>query len=250
LKRSDQTVGVTVTPRAEPGRRATVGVIAAYSAELGEVRPGSPFAKAGLQQGDTLVKAGGKDVSEMSSVLNAVLSADGKPVDVEYNRGGQILKTNLAADKVKYASMGVALQSRKVKMRFGFVESVSRGFTKTKDIIYLTFLFMKKLAFGEESTKGVAGPVGIFHSSYLMAEEGAGNFLFWLALITVNLGIFNLLVPVPILDGGHIVFLMIEKIRGKPVSDTVMIYSQYAGLVLLLGLVIFVTGNDIMRLFR
>ena len=111
----------------------------------------------------------------------------------------------------------------------------------------LTFQLLYKLVVAEESTKGLAGPVGIFKVSYDSASLAPGNLLWLLALITVILGIFNLL-PIPVLDGGWLVFLIIEKIKGSPVSERTMAYFQWAGLIFVLGLMVYVTWNDVIRL--
>jgi regulator of sigma E protease len=107
----------------------------------------------------------------------------------------------------------------------------------------ITVGILKKLFVGQEDAGGMAGPAGIFKASFIHAEAGLGNFLWLLVLITVNLGIFNLL-PVPVLDGGHILLLAIEKIKGSPPSPRFVERFQLVGLVLLLSLLIFVTVND------
>ena len=98
----------------------------------------------------------------------------------------------------------------------------------------------------EEPASGMAGPWGIFKASYHTVEQSTGNFLWLLCLITVNLGIFNLL-PVPILDGGHVVLLLIEKVKGEPPAERFVAIFQYTGLVLLLTLIVFATYNDLFR---
>ncbi len=130
--------------------------------------------------------------------------------------------------------------------RWGWGEGVRDGLREPLDLIKLTYQLLYKLVTLQESTKGLSGPVGIFQASYKSAQKGSGNFFWILCLITVNLGIFNLL-PVPILDGGHVLLLLIEKLRGRPNSVTFVNYFQMTGLVLLLALVLFVTYGDIMR---
>jgi regulator of sigma E protease len=129
-----------------------------------------------------------------------------------------------------------------------FGAAVAAGLREPFDVGVMTFEIIGKLIFGQESAKQLSGPLGIFHTSMKFVELSFGNFLWLLCLITVNLGIFNLL-PIPILDGGHLVLLAIEKVRGRPPTEKFLAAFQYSGLFFILGLIIFVTYNDFRRLF-
>ncbi|MFN3487311.1 MAG: site-2 protease family protein, partial [Planctomycetota bacterium] len=130
-------------------------------------------------------------------------------------------------------------------------QAVAAGIYEPYDIAVMTFEVLRKLVTGGESAKGLSGPIGIIHVSYRSADLSFGNFLWLLCLITVNLGIFNLL-PIPVLDGGHNVLLAIEVVRkwlGKPPpSEKFVATFQYAGLLFILALFLFVTYNDISKL--
>ena len=129
-----------------------------------------------------------------------------------------------------------------------FGNACALAWHESLDIIKKTYLFITKLFTSEVSPKNIAGPIGVFHLTFRVAGGSFSKFIFFLALISVNLAIVNLL-PIPVLDGGHLLFLGVEKIKGSPVSERIMEYVTYAGLLLLLTLVLFATKNDIVRMF-
>ena len=113
----------------------------------------------------------------------------------------------------------------------------------------MTFLSLRGFVRGRlEVRKSIAGPVGIMHLSYQVAKEGTRKLVYFFAMINVLLGIFNLL-PIPITDGGHVLFLAIEKVRGRRLSDRAMEIASYAGLAMILTIVIYATYADILRIF-
>jgi regulator of sigma E protease len=122
--------------------------------------------------------------------------------------------------------------------------AVVRGAQMPFDILALTYLSIAKMFSGEVGANQLSGPVGILQMSYKFAETGVAQFLWFLAVISVSLAVLNIL-PVPVLDGGHVAFLIAEKVRGKPVSEKIRGRLEIVGLVLLLGLVVFATWNDI-----
>jgi regulator of sigma E protease len=141
-------------------------------------------------------------------------------------------------------------ESRPFRRR-AFGEAIKAGLIEPVDITVMTVDILKKVVTAQESARGFSGPIGIIQASYTFAELHFGNFVWLLCLITVNLGIFNLL-PIPILDGGHNVLLLIEVVRkwfGKPPpSEKFIAGFQYVGLAFILTLFVFVTFNDISRL--
>jgi regulator of sigma E protease len=125
-----------------------------------------------------------------------------------------------------------------------FVES----FAKTYEISYLTVLSIVKLIQGVVSTKTLGGPIMIAQMAGEQAREGAANLVFFIALLSINLAVLNFL-PIPVLDGGHLLFFLIEAVMGKPVNRRVREVAQQAGIFVLLLLMIFVFYNDISRIF-
>ncbi len=127
-------------------------------------------------------------------------------------------------------------------------EALWLGGQETTDALTLIVRALQKLGTGQVSPKGLTGPVGIAQIAYGYASEGLAMFLIFLCLISANLAVLNF-IPIPVLDGGHFVFLTYEAIRGKPPSESVVTGLTFAGLIFLLGLMIWVTGMDVMRLF-
>ncbi len=243
----EEPVEVEVTPTLDPRGRGVgvLGVGPKKLPELADVREDSYYAAVGLRTGDQLLEVGGP-----GNVFSAedIFLAQSETLTVKVSRNGENLTHTLTPrEEVEgdIAMLGITLSFNNYFRRWGIGEAISDGLYEPVRIGVLTFQLLGKLILGEESVKDLAGPVGIFKVSIQTAEVGFGNFLWLMALITVNLGIFNLL-PIPILDGGHVVLLVIEKFRGRPPSEGFIIGFQYVGLIFLLALILFVTYNDIL----
>jgi regulator of sigma E protease len=130
--------------------------------------------------------------------------------------------------------------------RLSFIPAVKRGFVETHMMVWYTVLFVKQLVTTEVSIKMVGGPVFIAQEAGRQAEKGAGNLFLFMALLSINLAVLNVL-PIPVLDGGHLVFLAVEKIRGSPLPMRTRIIAQQIGMIAILALVVLVTYNDILR---
>ena len=144
--------------------------------------------------------------------------------------------------------IGVEPAVRLVFKKYGFFESVQMGFTKTFETADLTFITLKKLFTFSLSIKTLGGPVMIAQMSGQAAAAGLSAFIALMATISLSLGMLNLL-PIPVLDGGMLLFLAIEAVRKKPLSQRVMEISQGIGAALLIALIAVVSYNDVMRLF-
>jgi len=155
---------------------------------------------------------------------------------------------NIFGEEKPAGFIGVMPYGDKVLERYSFFSGIKNGVYQSYRITYLTMESLVKLIDGEISAKQLGGPVMIIKIAGDEASAGAGVFLFFLAIIGINLGILNLL-PIPILDGGHLFFLTIEAIRGKKLSDKAISISQQVGLSLLILLMVFATYNDLMRFF-
>ena len=227
-----------------------LGVAPGRTTRLAEVAEGTPFYMAGLRSGDVVVTVGGRAEASVHDFAMGRAS----PVELVVRRGQETLppitlkgepRRRLDFETAGFQVDGGTLQLafNRIDRRWGFSEAIVAGLREPIEMIDMTFKILRKLFVREEDPGGLAGPVGIFKASFLHAETGLGNFLWLLVLITVNLGIFNLL-PVPVLDGGHILLLAIEKVRGAPPSPQFVERFQLVGLVMLLSLLIFVTVND------
>ena len=253
-------VTVNIRPAFRRGGYGALGIGQTVTDVVAVVAPGSYLEKAGLQSGDRLAKESDKEDAALkvswADLWGATYEKEEKRT-IEFVRDstGKKIQIELVTEKSvegDLESLGLPIKDgaldvyRNLYRRRPFGEAVSAGLAGPFDIGVLTFEVLGKLVSGQESMSNMGGPVGIAHATFLHARLSFGNLLWLLSLITVNLGIFNLL-PIPILDGGHVVLLGIEVLRGRPPSDRFVIGFQYVGLFLILALVIMVTVNDISR---
>ncbi|MBI4244162.1 MAG: RIP metalloprotease RseP [Planctomycetes bacterium] len=210
----------------------------------------------GVQNGDKVTQFD-KYVDEVPTLNIAGIFQDNSPKRLQIIRSGTIHTFLLApqqTDVVNYEEIGfienpnVAIYLNSRLLKYSLIESTLMSFKEPVDMFIFTLVSFKKLISAEVGKEQLSGPLGIISIIHKSAESGIGNYLFVLVLITINLGILNLL-PVPVLDGGHILFLVIEAIRGKPLKEKTVYALLYAGLILLLALVVMATYNDITRFF-
>ena len=225
---------------------------------LAEVQKSSPAAQAGLQAGDRIVKVDGEPVVNWQRFVAGVRDNPGKPLalDVEREGGLRTLTLTPSVKTVGQKEEGFAgviprvqplADQYKTLRQYGPVVAIGEAGVKTWQLVKLTASMLGKLVTGDIKLKNLSGPISIAQGAGISAEYGMIYYLMFLALISVNLGIINL-VPLPVLDGGHLLFLLIEKIKGGPVSERVQDFSYRIGsiaLVLLMGLALF---NDFSRL--
>jgi regulator of sigma E protease len=224
---------------------------AADTAIVGEVLPDMPAATAGMRPGDRITEVDGEPVSSFAEVAAAIRASGGKPVAVTWTREGPDSEKTFAAimtpSPQKIGYIGIMYSQDRFIQRKGFFGAISTGFNRTILWGKRVLLIVKALFTSKVSPEHLAGPVGIFTISYAVTQFGIGTLLYFLAMISINLAILNIF-PVPVLDGGHLLFLAIEKIKGSPVAIKTQVAAQTVGLVLLLSMAVFVTYNDIVRL--
>lgn len=213
--------------------------------ELVRVAPSSPLGRAGLHAGDRITKVGGNPLKCLEQLEE--VDPTGAELNVEYERNGQLQSATVKPGEMVLGFVGVSPRYRRVLRQYPVGQAVVEGARETWKLVGLTLTTLAKLVTHQVPASGLSGPVQIFKISYEAAVQGTSKLLWLLAFISVNLAIVNIL-PIPILDGGHILFLLIEKVKGKPVGENAFVIAQYAGLVLLLSLVVYVTYNDIWRL--
>ncbi|AKP32876.1 sigma E protease regulator RseP [Yersinia aleksiciae] len=226
---------------------------------LAEVQPGSAAQKAGLQAGDRIVKVGGQSLDRWQTFVLQVRDNPGKPLVLDIERGSTPLSLTLIPDTKSVGenrSEGFAGVVPKVIplpdeyrtiRQYGPFTALYQAGDKTWQLMRLTVNMLGKLITGDVKLNNLSGPISIAQGAGVSAEYGLVYYLMFLALISVNLGIINLF-PLPVLDGGHLLFLAIEKLKGGPVSERVQDFSYRIGsilLVLLMGLALF---NDFSRL--
>ncbi len=229
---------------------APLKLVEAYP-RLIEIPESWPLYAAGVRTGDRVLRLDVDRDGTMERCENlhdlVRAAASDKPLQIVVEREGKELPPITATPgPIPYGEIQIGLRPRTVFHRYPKWQALVLGAREVIDISHLTFQILGKILQGKEKASGMSGPIGIFSVSYSMVRQGAGNFLWLLGLISVSLAIFNLF-PIPILDGGHILFLIIEKIKGSPVSEKTMIIAQYVGLILIVALFVYVTKNDIMR---
>lgn len=224
---------------------------------LAEVQANSPASEAGLQAGDRIVKVDGQPLSQWQAFVTQVRDNPGKSMALEVVRNGesvQLAMTPEARPGAKTEGFAGVIpriiplpDEYKTVRQYGAFAAVGEASVKTWQLMKLTVSMLGKLITGDVKLNNLSGPISIAQGAGLSAEYGMIYYLMFLALISVNLGIINLF-PLPVLDGGHLLFLAIEKIKGGPVSERVQDFSYRIGsilLVLLMGLALF---NDFSRL--
>ena len=211
-----------------------------------------PAWNGGLRVGDRVLSVGGRRVESWQDILTAGGAEGRKPRVIEWERDGRTHAATVQPVDDRSETVwhiGVLFGTRKTRVvRYGILGSVSMGFYKTYGTVMDFLLTLKGMASREVSPKTLGGVITIVYASYRAAQEGAGKLIYWTAFISVMLAFVNIL-PIPVLDGGHLLFVAIEKVRGRPLSRAVMAITQYVGLTLLLALVIYVTTIDILRWF-
>lgn len=209
---------------------------------------GSALHRAGLEDGDTIVALDDTAVATFEDLL-AVMNANQDRVDyrVRYARNG--VETTVAVRTMAMPShdYGVPFSPITVVYDLSFAGSLRAGWDASLDAMRATALTLTKLFTGDVGTDQLSGPIQISQVTYTLASKEFSRLLFFLALLSVNLGVINIL-PIPVLDGGQILFLLLEKIKGARLSERFMANAQLAGLVMILALMVYVTFNDISRL--
>ena len=230
--------------------------VPAVTTKIGEVVKEKPAAKAGVQAGDLITAINGAPVDRWDEVAKAIGETKAGEVELMVKRGQQTLvfrmaperrtSKNLFGESVTSPVVGIVSAKDIVVDRFGPVEAFVKGSVQTWNVISLTYLSLAKLIERAIPLDTVGGPIMIAKMAGEQASEGGVSFLAFMALLSVNLGVLNLL-PVPILDGGHLFFYFCEIVFRRPVSMKVREIAQQIGLVLLISLMVLAFYNDIMR---
>lgn len=218
----------------------------------------SPALAAGLMAEDIIVSINGAPVQEWSQVSKHIKATGGSAVEIVVDRGGLTESMsvmpklepskNIFGEPIEVWLVGIVPMGTTFIERHNPIDAIALGLERTYEVTKLTALGIVKLIQRVIPSDTIGGPILIAQITAQQAEAGFLNMLMFVALLSVNLGVLNLL-PIPVLDGGHLVFLSAEAAIGKPVSNRVREVAQQAGLFALLSLMVFAFYNDIMRLF-
>ena len=225
---------------------------------IGSLVEDGPATRAGFKVGDTIIEADGQAISTWSQWVDLVRAAPGQSLVVRVERDGQSLdltvvprSTGTSGAEVGSVGMGVVIpdipEDRIRRQGRNPVEALSAAIERTFSLTVFTFESMWKMIQGLISTKNLSGPIAIAQVAASTAESGFTTWLSFLALLSISLGAINLL-PIPVLDGGHIVFHSLEGLFGRPVPEQIQMMSYQLGLLAVFTLMVFAIYNDVARL--
>lgn len=255
LTRNIMLPAITDPSQADPMRDLGIGLASGPPFVRGLVE-GSVAQRAGFENGDRIVRINTIDRPDTGTLIKTIQQNAGREVEIEVVRDGRLLKFALIptahtlenGQTVGRAGIQLGADIPMVNVRYGLLESLMNGTVKTFDTAWFSLRMMGRMLTGDVSLKNISGPVTIADYAGQTAKIGWAAYIAFLALVSVSLGILNLL-PIPMLDGGHLLYYLIEMVRGKPTSAVVMEWGQRVGVSLLAGLMALALFNDLLRIF-
>jgi len=231
-----------------------------YPPVLGELAADGAALKAGLQSGDRILSANGEPIKDWMGLVEFVRAHPDQVVKLQIERDGveQSVDVHIASRATDSgvigrigagpAPVGPMPEEMRAEVRFGPIAAVGEAMAKTWQMSSLTLRMIGKMIVGEVSVKNLSGPITIATYAGYSASVGVTSFLYFLAIISISLGVLNLL-PIPLLDGGHLMYYLVEIIKGSPLSDAVQMQMQRLGIALLAMLMLLAFYNDLNRLW-
>jgi regulator of sigma E protease len=226
---------------------------------IGKLTDGGAAQRAGLQVNDRVLRADGRELAQWEDWVDVVRSHPGQVLDIEVERAGALLKFSLTPDVVDEAGKRIgrvgaaayidkaAFEAMLTEVSYPPLAAMQEALRKTWETAALSLKMMGKMVQGEVSLKNLSGPITIADYAGQSAQIGLGAYIGFLALISISLGILNLL-PIPLLDGGHLLYYAVEFFKGSPVSEGLWEAGQKVGIALLVTMMAFALYNDISRL--
>jgi regulator of sigma E protease len=237
------------------GLELTGGVVT-----VGSVTPDGAAARAGLRSSDEVIAVQSRPVTRATDLIDVLRESAGRDVPIEIRRNGVdqrivVVPQATASERPEdngrmIGRIGASLQNRfeMVRVDRGPVDAIAYGVRQTWEMSWFSLRMLGKMLVGDLSWRNLSGPVAIADYAGQSAKVGAIAYVAFLALISVSLGVLNLL-PVPVLDGGHLVYYGLEAIKGRPLSERFLHVTQKAGLMAIVGLMAVALFNDLSRLF-
>lgn len=225
---------------------------------VGEVIAGGAAERDGMRSGDHIVSVGGQSIEDWEQWVALVRDHPGRRMDVLLLRDGQSLRITLTPSVEETAdgtigriglgpdTSGIDPSGLAAVERYPMLPALAKAWTKTFEMSAMTLKVMGKMVIGEASVANLSGPISIAQFAGQSASIGIAAFLGFLAVVSVSLGVLNLL-PIPLLDGGHLLYYFVEFLTRRPVSETVQTYGQQVGIAVLMGLMGIACYNDIVR---
>lgn len=223
------------------------------------VLPERPGAAAGLRADDILLSIDGQPLTGVGEARRLIAAHPGQPMRLKVERAGATLDV-IATPEMKtvegktIGQLGVdlggnpaAFAAHRVRTQYGPVDALLRGAQKTWELAVFSLKMLGRIVIGEASLKNISGPLTVADYAGQSAQQGVSTFVLYLAVISISLGVLNLL-PIPLLDGGHLLYYAVEIVKGSPLSDRVLQMGQQAGMFLLAALMALALYNDLFRL--
>jgi regulator of sigma E protease len=270
VRRASDTVRIGVAGRAVPlvvtlrdsadGRALLRAVVPLVPARIGIVEPGRPAARAGLRPDDLVVRANGDTVRSWSELLHAIWRSPGRSLALDVDRRGLPLRITVVPDSQietdsasprppVYGQIGAFQNVPTTYVHQPLGAALAGGVRQTAAAGLVIVVFLRELVSGDRSVRELGGPILIGQISGQVARLGVDRFLIFLAFFSVQLAVLNIL-PIPVLDGGHVVFLLAEAVLGKPVPLAWRVRLLNIGFWILVFIMLLALGNDVLRFFR
>jgi len=265
VKRGEDVIKIPVTPVRKTGKNLfgedeeywDIGVSPLIYPVIGEVIKGEPADNAGMKMGDKIIEIDNTPIKTWQDMTEIIHSSPDKLLRFKIEREDRIIELSIEPEKKtlsipgfeeqELGIIGIKHTGNDFIKKYALPEATALSVEKTWDVSVLTLIVIVKLIQRALPTEVIGGPIFIFQMAGEQAARGLLDFFFFMAIINVNLGILNLL-PIPILDGGHILFLGIEAIRRKPLNEKIIAISQKVGIAVIIMIMVFAFYNDIMRL--
>lgn len=216
---------------------------------VGAIVPESAAAEAQLEEGDRILSIDGRNIPNWETLVREIQSSDGRELILKVERDGLVSTKRITPKyNAETDTYLIGIHAPFQVVTFGPLESLAKATERTWDYSVLTLTAIGEIITGSRSLDDMGGPVKIVDMSNQVAQRGALDLIVFMGVLSINLGLLNLL-PIPMLDGGHLFFYAIEAVRGRPLNERTQEYLLRGGLGLLLFVMIVVTGNDLLGYF-
>ncbi len=245
VRRGERVVELNVPPRLE-NESVEEGLAFEPGFVVDFCWPGYPAKKAGMESGDEIISADGNAVTDTAELAKVLDKAEGRQIELVWRRGESRMRATVLPQKRWMVQ--IPFETRQDVVRAGLFGSCLLGARKAYQWTVRVYGTLKGLVTGRLSARHLSGPLAIGYLTYAAARRGLGTLLYIMGVLSVNFAVLNLL-PIPVLDGGHLLFALLEKLQGRPVSERIRAAASYVGITLLGAVILLAFWNDIRSLF-